>query len=119
MSIWVGIDPRPPSARVLALQGTETLLKARLRPQPHHPRAAAALFEALALWQGTPVCAALAVGEEEPWCDAGFFPDPGNGPPLWSLAYVSTLRRPRRRDALGGLGDFRDLRQLLLFEDFR
>jgi hypothetical protein len=118
-SIWVGIDPRPPIARILAMAGPqETLLKARLSSTPKHPRDVATFLEALALWQGAPVRAALAVGDEEPWCDMERyvgFADFGETP-LYSLDVVSRLRRPRRRDGLGGLGDFRDMRQLLLFE---
>lgn len=119
-TIWLGVDPRPPVARVLGMAGpSEPLLKARLLPQPKHPRALATLLEAIALWQGTPVRAALAVGDEEPWCDMGHyhvgFADFG-ATPLYSLDVVSRLRPPRRRDPLGGMGDFRDLRQLLLFE---
>ncbi len=119
-SIWVGIDPRPPTARILAMAGPgETLLKARLTSAPEHPRALATLLEALALWQGAPVRAALAVGDEEPWCDMSRFhvgfADFG-GMPLYSLDVVSRLRRPRRRDDVRGMGDFRDLKQLLLFE---
>jgi len=119
-SIWVGIDPRPPTARILAMAGPqETLLKARLSSAPKHPRALSTFLEALALWQGTPVRAALAVGDEEPWCDMGRFhvgfSDFGETP-LYSLDVVSRLQRPRRRDGLDGMGDFRDMRQLLLFE---
>ena len=119
-AIWLGVDPRPPAARVLAMAGPgEVLLKARLLPAPKHPRALATLCEALALWQGTAVRAALAVGDEEPWCDMGNyhvgFADFGETP-LYSLDVVSCLRRPRRRDDVRGMGDFRDLRQLLLFE---
>jgi hypothetical protein len=119
-SLWVGIDPRPPTARVLVLQGpAEVVLKARLLPQPKHPRALAAMLESLALWQGVPVRAALAVGDEEPWCDTGAyhvgFVDFGETP-LYSLDVVSRLQRPRRRDGIGGMGEFRDLRQLVLRE---
>ena len=115
-SIWVGIDPRPPMARVLAMAGPrETLLKARLHPDPRHPRALATLLEALALWQGVPVHAVLAVGDEEPWCDMGRyhvgFPDFGETP-LYSLDVAASLRRPRWADRLDGMGDFRDLLKL-------
>lgn len=119
-SLWVGIDPRPPRARILAMAGAEeTVLKARLQPAPKHPRALATLLEALALWQGVPVRAALAVGDEEPWCDTGLYHvgfDDFGQTPLYSVNVVSRLQRPRRRDELSGMGDFRDLRQLLLFE---
>lgn len=120
-SIWVGIDPRPPAARVIAMNGVdETLLKARLSPVPKHPRALATMLESLALWQGVPVRAVLAVGDDGPWCDMGHyhvgFPDFGDRTPLYSLDVVARARRRRGRDSLPGMGDFRDLRQLCLFE---
>jgi len=119
-AIWLGVDPRPPAARVLAMAGPdETILKARLLSRPKHPRALATLLESLALWQGLPVRAALAVGDEEPWCDMGLFHvgfDDFGQTPLYSLDCVSRLRPPRRRDPLGGMGSFRDVRRLLRFE---
>lgn len=120
-SIWVGVHPRPEGTRILATAGSEaTLLKARLAGAPKHPRALSTLLEALALWQGVPVRAALAVGAgEEPSCDTSLFHESFTdfGPtPLYSVEYVAGLRRRRHRDGLDGLGDFRDLRQLLLFE---
>lgn len=120
-TIWVGIHPRPTGTRILATAGAETtLLKARLAAEPRHPRALSSLLEALALWHGAPVRAALAVGAgEEPTCDTKLFHESITdfGPtPLYSVEYVSDHRRRRHRDGLDGLGDFRDLRQLLLFE---
>jgi hypothetical protein len=61
-SIWVGIDSTCDGTRVLATAGsTETILKARLSATAQHPRAVPALLEALALWQGVPVRAAVVV----------------------------------------------------------
>jgi hypothetical protein len=103
---------------------TETLLKAKLDTAPKHPRALATFLEALSLWQGVSIRAALAVGDDEnPWCDAARFhvdfADFGQTP-LYSIELVSRLRRrQRRRDSLGGVGDFRDLRQLMLFDQER
>ena len=119
--IWVGIHPRPEGTRILATAGAEaTLLKARLAAEPRHPRALSTLLEALALWHGVPVRAALAVGAaEQPSCDTRHFHESFTdfgATPLYSVEYVPDLRRRRHRDALDGLGDFRDLRQLLLFE---
>jgi hypothetical protein len=129
--IWVGVDPRPPVARVLATtpEGT-TILKARLQSRPRHPRALATLLEALALWQGVQARGVLAVGEEEPWCDMDLFQMLGNfhvghdafgRTPLYSLTTVDRLRRPPRprRDPIDGMGDFRDVRQLKLFSNDR
>ena len=36
--------------------------------------------------------------------------------PLFEIAVVDRARPPRERGDLGGLGDFRDVRQLVLFE---
>jgi hypothetical protein len=116
--LWVGVDPRPPVSRVLAMTpGGVTILKARLEAKPRHPRALATLLEALGLWQGVPARGVLAVGEEEPWCDMGNFHvgfDDFGRTPLYSLETVSQLprRHRRRRDLISGMGDFRDVRQL-------
>lgn len=120
MAIWMAIRPGRTTTRVLATAGVQqTLLKARLAPEPAHCRALPALLEAVALWQGEEVRAALCVGE------------PGDGygtrlsrslvdvvdpTPLFRLDVVHDRPRRRERDHLDGLGDFRDLRQLLLFE---
>ena len=117
-TIWVGIDPRPDRARILAMaQGGETILKARLLPSPSSRLVLGALLEALALWQGHKIHAALVVGgaasSESSLCRLAF-EDFGNA--LYTLDYVPAHRPPRRRDGLGGMGDFRDLRQLLLFD---
>lgn len=56
----MGISPGPQGTRVIAMAGpSETILKARLSRQPSHPRALPTLLEAIALWQGVQVHAAL------------------------------------------------------------
>ena len=120
MAIWIAIRPGPTGTRVLATAGPhETLLKANLAAEPAHHRAVPALLEAIALWQGEQVRAALCVGER----DDGFgtklsrtLVDVIDPTPLFRLDIVDARRRRRARDRLDGLGDFRDLRQLLLFE---
>ena len=118
-SIWVGIDSACDGTRVLATTGpSETILKARLSATAQHPRAVPALLEALALWQGLPVRAALVVDGKDgssatrlcldAWADFG-------GAPLYSLEFVHGRKR-HHRDRLDGLGRFHDLRQLMLFE---
>lgn len=119
-SIWVGIHPRRDSTRVLVMSGVgETLLKARLLPLPSHRRALSTLLEAIALWQGRPVRAALVADAPGGLFESGLcrdsFADFGDGL-HYTIEYVSVLRPPRRRDGLSGMGDFRDLRQLMLFE---
>lgn len=117
-SIWVGIDPSPTETRVLALAGPgETLLKARLGPRPSNDRAPGLLLEALALWQGAAVRAALCVDDLDATCVMDSFDRlSAGGPPLYTVQCVHRRRRCRRRDGLGGLGEFGDLGQLLLFE---
>lgn len=107
------------TTRVIAISagssGSETLLKARLAPEPSHPRAVQWLLEAVALWQGTTVHAALCAGEPRRTYVTRLYPDWfadfGNG--LYTLELVER-RHARRvhRDALRAMGDFRDLRQL-------
>ena len=119
-SIWVGIHPQADSTRVLVMSGAAaTLLKARLAPWPSHRRALSTLLEAIALWQGRPVRAALVAEPPDGPSGSGIcrdsFPDFGNGL-HYTIEYVSALRPPRQRDGLDGMGHFRDLRQLLLFD---
>ena len=119
-SIWVGIHQQSKWTRILVMSGAaETLLKARLSPLPSHRRALSTLLEAIALWQGRPVRAALVADAPGGLSESGicrdYFPDFGDGM-HYTLEYVSVLRPPRRRDGLGGMGEFRDLRQMLLFE---
>lgn len=119
-SIWVGIHPQRESTRILVMSGAaETLLKARLSSLPSHRRALSTLLEAIALWQGRHVRAALVADAPEVASESALcrdsFPDFGDRL-HYTLEYVSVLRPPRRGDGLGGMGDFRDLRQLLLFD---
>jgi len=117
-SIWVGIDSTCEGTRVLATAGaSETILKARLCATAQHPRAVPALLEALAMWEGAPVRAALVVDGTDgssatrlsldAWADFG-------GAPLYRLEFVG--RKRHHRDGLDGLGRFDDLRRLMLFE---
>lgn len=114
-TLWVGIDPHPNETRILAMAGpSETILKARLRSHPQHPRAATTLLEALSLWQGATVRAALCADTPPPLFDTGTWTDAllVGGAPLYEVTLVPRRRR-RRRDGLG-LGDMRELAQLVL-----
>jgi len=122
MGIWMGVAPGSEWTRVLVQDGVaKTLLKARLPPEPQSPRALQVLAEGLALWCGEPVRAAVSVdglaslSGTTPWLDTI---EAAVRSPLYEIALVDgSLRRLyRRRDHLGGLGDFRDLRQMVLFE---
>ena len=119
--IWVAIHPRGSETRVLATEaGGRPLLKARLTTYPWHHRALPSLLEALALWQSRQVHAVLVAGDGHGTSGTSLCPDLGAEharTPLYTLDVVEGRRRPpRRSDRLDGLGDFRDLRQLMLFE---
>jgi len=122
-NIWMGISPGPQTTRVLAMAGaSETILKARLSPSPSHPRALATLLEAVALWQGTKVHAALCAAERGGVSDSSLYREVfvDMGGPLYSLDWVPALARGRRRHRdINGVGDFADLRQHVLFEVVR
>lgn len=118
-SLWVGIDSRCHETRILATAGPmESVLKARLSSTVAHPRAVPTLLEALALWQGTPVRAALIVDDPESSSATRLGLDSWTGlagPPLYEVEFVPR-RKPHHRDALDGMGAFHDLRQLTMFE---
>ncbi len=119
-AIWVGIAPGPTATRVLAMHGaSETLLKARLQRDPAHPRALATLLEAIALWQGMHVRAALAADDEPTSYVSSLcrspFPDRGIDP-LFTLDWVPVAGRRRKQPGIGGMGRFHDLERLLIGE---
>ncbi len=117
--IWMGIAPERQATRVIAMTGpSETILKARLSPSPAHPRAMATLLEAVALWQGSRVRAALSADEQDGVSDTSLYREAFSnvGGPLYTLDWVPACRGRRRHRDLPGLGGFTDLRQLVLFE---
>lgn len=117
-SIWLGLCPSARSTRILAMRGpTDTILKAHLSLRPSSPRAVIALFEALALWEGHPVRAALVVDDGSTSSSTTLYRDTfaifGDETPLYSLEWIPRRVARRRRDELGGMGDFVDLERLL------
>jgi hypothetical protein len=112
---WVAIQPGLTGTRVLAVTGAgTTLLKARLRISPMHPRAMTTLLEAIALWEGQMVQGVLVAGDEAMSCGTSLFRDcfaDFGGPPLYELAYATTDEQaePQRRNPLAGFGDLRRL----------
>jgi len=117
-AIWLGLSPSERSTRILAMRGpSETILKAHLSLRPGSGRAVTGLFEALALWEGAPVRAALVVDETSTSsCPTTLYRDLfdvfGESTPLYQLEWVPRAVR-RRRNGLTGLGDFTDLERLL------
>lgn len=99
----------------------ETILKARFLSSPSSRTALPALLEAIALWQGRPVRAALVADGSSASSGTSLYRDsfPDFGSSLYTLEYVEALRKPHTRDRLSGMGRFGDLRQLLLFKAAR
>ncbi len=120
MSVWMAIHPRSSGTRILVTAGVQqTLLKAHLRTNPHHRRALPSLMEALALWEGSEVRAALVADERADTSGTNLFTDCFDlvePTPLYQLTVVGGVMRRDRRDVLRGLGDFRDLRRVLVEE---
>jgi len=120
MAIWMAIRPGRRHTKILATAGVEqTLLKANLLTDPAHPRALPTLLEAIALWQGEQVRAALSVdvsGDGYGTRLSRELFDVLEPTPLYCLDIVPDRPRRKTRDRLDGLGDFRELRQLLLYE---
>jgi hypothetical protein len=100
---------------------SETVLKARLSPTVQHPRALPTLLEALALWEGMPVRAAVIAdgpdGSSATRLKLDWLAEP-DGAPLYQIELVPGHKR-HHRDPLDGMGAFHDLRQLMLFEAAR
>jgi len=112
--LWTAITSSPQATRILTTDGPHApLMKALLRPLPHHPRALPTLLEALALWQGQKVHAVLGVDAESPMWTSTQLDHVGVDTPLYALDLAFSSKRPRTRDPLSGVGDFRDLYRLL------
>jgi hypothetical protein len=119
-SIWMGIAPGRTSTRVLTMHGaSETILKARLLRDPVHPRALSTLLEAIALWQGMAVRAAIAADDEQTSYDSSLCRSRLSEvdlDPLFSVDWVPVTGRKPRRPGIAGMGRFHDLERLLVGE---
>jgi len=118
-SIWMGIAQGPTSTRVIAMAApSHTILKARLAQEPRHPRALATLLEAIALWEGRPVRAALCAAPLGLSCDSNLYREAfsDDGGALYSLVWAPACAPRRRRVPLDGLGRFQDLQRLVIDE---
>jgi hypothetical protein len=119
-ALWMGICPGNTSTRILAMRGpSETILKAHLRRDPSSPQALQRLLEAIALWEGTTIRAALAADDHpdrpaHKLIEHVFAID--DTTPLYQLQCVPYTRARKRQDRIRAMGDFRDLEQLVLFE---
>jgi hypothetical protein len=114
--LWMGVRPGPQVTRILIQAPEGTVLKARLPDPPTHPRALETLAEGVALWCGRPLYCALGVAAEDSLCGSPPWHatiDVVTRTPLVTIEpVIGTLRRPWHPADRGGLGDFRDVRQL-------
>jgi hypothetical protein len=122
-SLWMGIMPGLEFTRILVQDGWEqTLLKARLPHSPNHPRAVETLCEAMALWCGRRVCAALVVDGPGALCVTKPWQDTVEGltrQPLFEIHLASSGRPAHERDRLDGLSDYHELRHAIFSEEAR
>jgi hypothetical protein len=120
-TLWVAIAPGSTSTRVLVMRSGQALLKAQFAREPSSPHAMQLLLEAIAMWEGHAVRAALVVDECSPQIDLealhGGFP-PRDRTALYSLEWVSASRL-RVRDELRGMCRFDDLADVLAAEAMR
>jgi hypothetical protein len=107
------------ATRVLVRVGDDEVLKASLPrwSTAPHARALPTLLEALALWHQQPVHAVLAATDEAWWFRNGLVDALGLG--CDGVHFTVELRRRARgrRQRIVGLGNFDDLRQLVLGGD--
>lgn len=104
----------PNAVRILMTDDdNHEILKARFPMRPTHPRATTALLEALSLWAGSPLTAALGADERSGPTYSEWLFGADRWPEESALAHFRVLgdRRSRRR-TIPGVGDFRQLRRL-------
>lgn len=117
----VTIAPEIDRTRILMMSEGRDVLKAVLGPAIRaHSKAASTLLEGLALWHQTSLSVVLCADEQDRsnglyLCDALDF---GRKTLHYEVGVAVADRPGRRRDrrVLGGLGHFRDLRQLAFWE---
>mgnify|MGYP001054359640 CR=1 FL=1 len=116
--LWMAVSPGASATRVLATDGSETILKARLSRAPSHPRALQWMLEAVALWQGRHVHAVLCAPRSGDRSHVPLYPEwfDDFGGALYSLEWIPHEAPQRPRDAVGAMGEFRDLKQLRIWD---
>ena len=105
----------PRSTKILVRVDDDEVLKAvLLTPIAPHPRALPTLLEAMALWYQAPVHAVLSATDEASWCRLGLLDELCLGADTVHYTVELRQRDRGRRQRLAGLGNFDDLRQLVL-----
>jgi hypothetical protein len=121
--LWMGIRPGLEVTRIVVRDGwAPILLKGRLPHSPKYHGAVETLCEAVALWCGRKVCAALVVDGPDAFCGTKPWHDTVDrlrDHPLFEVHLVSSGRPAHERDRLDGLHDYHELRQQILNEEAR
>jgi hypothetical protein len=105
----------PHSTKILVRLDDDEVLKAvLLTPRTPHPRALPTFLEAMALWYQVPVHAVLCATEEASWCRLGLLDDLCLSADTVHYTVELRQRERERRQRIAGLGNFDDLRQLML-----
>jgi hypothetical protein len=111
----VFLKTSPHSTKVLVRLAEHEVLKAALlTPRTPHPRALPTLLEAMALWYQTPVHAVLCATDEASWCRLGLLDELCLSADTVHYTVELRQRERDRRQRIAGLGNFDDLRQLVL-----
>ncbi len=113
----VTMVPARDRTRVLLTHGPDELLRAALPRwlDVRHRRAASVLLEALALWLDTRLRVVVSAEGESPSFSLSLSDEIGGMSNLFFEVEVLERQRRQRGRRLRGLGDFADVRQLLLF----
>jgi len=105
----------PRSTKILVRVDDDEVLKAvLLTPTTPHPRALPTLLEAMALWYQAPVHAVLSATDEASWCRLGLLDELCLSADTVHYTVELRQRDRERRQRIAGLGNFEDLRQLVL-----
>ncbi len=114
----VTMVPSDTKTRLLLMQGPDELMRAAL-PAPWqimHQRTVATFLEGLSLWLDARLRVVLCAGASDSTFSLGLSDEMGNGSESVFFAVEVVPRRALRRQAnrLGGVADFKSLRQLSL-----
>jgi len=107
------LEVQPASIKVLVREPEgHDVLKAVFSGDPDHPRALLTLLEGVALWSGTPLCAAISAAHPVSHSlGLGGFDDLAHWPTESALVSFQFLAPPRSRRRIGRV-TFRALRRL-------
>lgn len=117
--LMVTLAAEPERVRMLVRTADRDVLKAVLGPAHRsHARAAATMLEGLALWHQCPLSVVVCADEAGHTSALELYDGLGLGARTlhYEVGVAYHPRRTTRQASLRGLGDFRDLRQLVLPE---